>query len=385
MEFRKSSLEALEINNPFWKDKSVFLTGHTGFKGSWLSIYLNSLGAKVTGFSLSPPTNPSLFELAGLKEKIHKSIEGDIRDFNHLQREIESCNPDIIFHLAAQPIVKVSYENPIDTYTTNVIGTANLLESIRTFKLEKKKRVVINVTTDKVYENNEWVWSYRENERLGGKDPYSSSKACSELVTSSYESSFFPRDKTEEHLVSIASARAGNVIGGGDFASFRLIPDMIKSIIAKKDIEIRNPYSVRPWQHVLEPLSGYIVLAEKMYSSKGEFNGSWNFGPEESDAMSVMDVVNRIKNIIDSSILSDQGSSLFSPKIKMDTTNHPPEAINLKLDISKAKQYLGWKPRWNIHKALFMSVDWVDSFQKGNDINKLCNKQIIEYSSLRNH
>ena len=266
----------------FWRNKKVFLTGHTGFKGAWLSLWLQHLGAEVTGFALKPPSNPSFYDVTDISKNM-VSIEGDVRDFNALKEALVNSNAEIVFHLAAQSLVRLSYENPIETYSTNIMGTVNLLEAVRNCS---SVRSVVNITTDKCYENKEWLWSYRENEPLGGYDPYSSSKACSELVTSSFTNSFFNPKSYEIHGVAIATARAGNVIGGGDWSKDRLIPDILNSVINKQPVKLRNPRSVRPWQHVLEPLDGYLKLAQKLYEAGGEYSSAWNFGPKEEDAKS---------------------------------------------------------------------------------------------------
>lgn len=356
------------INGLFWKGRKVFLTGHTGFKGSWISLWLHSLGAEVTGYSLEPATNPSLFELSKLNNKIN-SIIGDIRDLSKLENAIVSSNPDIVIHMAAQPLVKESYVDPVLTYSTNVMGTVNLFQAIRKCK---DVRAVINITTDKCYENKEWAWGYRENESLGGYDPYSNSKACSELITSSYRSSFFNPENYNDHGLAIATARAGNVIGGGDWAKDRLIPDCIQSLLEKKEIIIRNPYSVRPWQHVLEPLSGYLILAEKLYLEGPKYGEAWNFGPQDKDAKSVEWIVNK---------LCEKWGTDCSYKI--DINEHPHEAHFLKLDCSKANMNLHWSPRWGIDKALDKIIDWTNEYKTGNagDFSRVCLQQIKEYTT----
>lgn len=350
------------IKKEFWNGKNVFLTGHTGFKGSWLSIWLNQLGANVTGYSLQPPTSPSLFEKAGIKKLLNHYI-GDIRDLENLKKEMIVANPDIVIHMAAQPLVRESYIDPVGTYYTNVMGTVNVLESVRSCG---NVRAVVNVTTDKCYENKEWIWGYRENEPMGGYDPYSNSKGCSELITSSYRNSFFnPGKYGIEHHVSIASARAGNVIGGGDWAKDRLIPDIINSFEKGESVFIRSPYSIRPWQHVLEPLSGYLSLAEHLYGENGiEFAEGWNLGPNDSDAKPVRWIV-------------DKMCSLWKKEAtyEIDKNPQPHEANYLKLDISKAKSKLHWFPKWTLEESLSKIVKW----NEHEDKLEICKKQISEY------
>lgn len=347
-------------NKQFWKGRKVFITGHTGFKGSWMSMHLLQLGASITGFALKPPTTPSLYNLSNIEDHLN-SIEGDIRDYELLEKSIRECKPEIIIHMAAQPLVRASYLNPIETYTTNVIGTVNILEATR--KLEDCK-AVINITTDKCYENKEWCWGYRENDRLGGFDPYSNSKACSELVTQAYRDSFFSARGSSAY---IASARAGNVIGGGDWAKDRLIPDCMASLAKDQNIVIRNPNSIRPWQHVLEPISGYILLAEKLCSGI-DYSGGWNFGPDDTDARSVEWIVKKL-------IQKWGGSSNYIIEKKDDLH----EANYLKLDCSKAKTMLKWYPKWNLEIALDKIIEWNFEYLNGGNVADICIKQIREY------
>ncbi|MCE5331144.1 MAG: CDP-glucose 4,6-dehydratase [Bacteroidales bacterium] len=348
----------------FFKNKKIFITGHTGFKGSWLCLLLHKLGAEVYGYALNPPTKPSLYEEAKIDTYISSYI-GDIRDLEKLERTIRHIQPEIVIHMAAQPLVRESYKNPIETYQTNVIGTANLLEACRRVPSIK---AIVNITTDKCYENKEWIWGYRENEPLGGYDPYSSSKACSELVTAAYRNSFFPPGDYPKHGVAVASARAGNVIGGGDWAEDRLIPDFIKSISQNKQIKIRNPYAIRPWQHVMEPLTGYLMLAEKLYSQGVDFGEAWNFGPDDNDAKNVEWIIKTICNLWGN-----------DPTYILDTTEQPHEANYLKLDCSKAKTKLGWHPVWNIQKALQSVVEWNKAYFNGENIKDITEQQIDEY------
>ena len=348
----------------FWREKRVLLTGHTGFKGAWLSIWLHSLGAKVTGYALSPPTDPSLFEMAGVSDLLTSNL-GDIRDLDSLNETMARAKPEIVIHMAAQPIVRDSYKNPVETYSINVIGTVHLLEAVR---LCPGIKAVVNVTTDKCYENREWVWGYRENEPMGGYDPYSNSKACSELVTASYRDSFFnPRD-FQRHGVALASARSGNVIGGGDWAVDRLVPDCIRSLLGGEKIRIRNPLATRPWQHVLEPLGGYLLLAQKLYEEGPEYAEAWNFGPEDADARPVEWIVKRIC-----------AQWVEGAAYEIDSGDHPHEANYLKLDCSKAKARLHWHPRWNLEEAVDRVLEWVRAFRHGGDLRELCRQQIREY------
>jgi len=332
------------VDPSFWKGKRVFLTGNTGFKGSWLTIWLEMLGAQVHGFALPPPTDPSLFGLAGLDKSSSWTV-GDVRDRPAVLAAMVSAEPDIVIHMAAQPLVRESYLDPVGTYATNVMGTVHVLEAVRTCP---SVRAVIVVTTDKCYENQEWPWGYRENEPMGGYDPYSNSKGCAELVTSAYRRSFFNRlEYGNKHCVALASARAGNVIGGGDFAQDRLIPDIIRAIDGGEQVLIRSPHAIRPWQHVLEPLSGYLVLAQKLYNGGTAFAEGWNFGPNDSDARPVNWIVENL-------CLLWPGSKGF----RIDTNPQPHEATYLKLDISKARTNLGWGPVWNLETTLQKIVEW---------------------------
>lgn len=350
-----------------YKNRRVFITGHTGFKGSWLSLMLNYLGAEVYGYALDPPTNPSLFVLAKVDQQISSTI-GDIRDYKKLFDTLNRVKPEIVIHMAAQPLVRESYKNPIETYSTNVMGTVNLLEAIRHVKGVK---AVINITTDKCYENREWIWGYRENEPMGGYDPYSNSKGCSELVTSSFRNSFFNPKDYKRHGVALASARAGNVIGGGDWAEDRLIPDFIRSIMSGEKIKIRSPQAIRPWQHVLEPLTGYLRLAEKLYLDGSEFAQAWNFGPYEEDAKSVEWIVKFLCN--------NWGNGVT---YEIDSSPQPHEANYLKLDCSKAHHFLDWYPRWNLDKTLESIIEFTKVVKNNGDIKGICNKQIEEYFNM---
>jgi CDP-glucose 4,6-dehydratase len=354
-----------DLFDNFYKDKRVLVTGHTGFKGSWMCILLNTLGAKVYGYALNPPTNPSLYEVAKVDELVTSQI-ADIRDYETLHSLLSEIQPDIIIHMAAQPLVRDSYKNPIDTYAINVMGTVNLLEAVRH---TQSVRAVVNVTTDKCYENKEWLWGYRENEPMGGYDPYSNSKGCSELVTSSFRNSFFnPADYGKTHQVALASARAGNVIGGGDWAEDRLIPDFIRAITHKEKVKIRSPYAIRPWQHVLEPLTGYLLLGAKLFTDGCEYAEAWNFGPNDSDAKPVEWIVDKICH------LWGENASY-----EIDTNPQPHEATYLKLDCSKAKTRLGWQPGWNIETTLRNIVEWTKAYRQGENMRLFCEKQIQQY------
>jgi CDP-glucose 4,6-dehydratase len=350
-----------KVDQKFWKGKRVFLTGHTGFKGSWLSLWLNSMDSVVKGYSLEPNTNPSLFRILSLQDSIDNEI-GDIRDLSKLKDSIVAFKPEIVIHMAAQPLVRYSYKEPVETYSTNVMGTANVLEAIR---LCDTIKAVLVVTTDKVYENKEWSWGYRENEPLGGYDPYSSSKACAELVTSAYRQSFF----SSLDSPSVATARAGNVIGGGDWSQDRLIPDAIKAFEENISLIVRNPYATRPWQHVLEPLSGYLMLAENLFNEGDEYAKSWNFGPEDRDCKSV-------KWILDDLVKIWGNNSSWV----LEQTHQPHEANYLKLDCSKAKTELNWYPRWKISDVLEMIVEWHKSYQSGATMKDVCLQEIKNYN-----
>lgn len=349
----------------FYNGRKVLVTGHTGFKGSWLCMYLNYLGAEVIGYSLEPPTNPNLYSLCSIGSYVKSNIS-DIRDIESLLSVIDHEKPDIIFHLAAQALVRKSYTDPVKTYTSNVIGTLNLLEALRICGTEKH-RVLVNVTTDKCYENKEWHWPYRENESLGGYDPYSSSKACSELVTAAYRNSFFNIKSYSIHKTAIGSARAGNVIGGGDWAEDRLIPDIVKAITDNRSIIIRNPESIRPWQHVLEPLTGYLTLGRELYFNAEKFIGAWNFGPDENDAKTVKWIVEYF--------CKKWPGSVF--EIRGDSSMH--EATFLKLDCSKAHAILDWHPRWKLEKAIDSIIEFTLTWQLKEGLKDLCFSQIEDY------
>ena len=343
----------------FWNGKRVLITGHTGFKGSWLAFWLNMLGAEVCGYALAPETQPNLFENLQLEKSI-KSVVGDVRDLENFERVLKSFQPEIVFHLAAQSLVRRSYRQPVDTYTTNVIGTINILEAIRQTNFVKS---VVIVTTDKVYENKEWYWAYRENEGLGGFDPYSNSKACAELAVSAYRNSFFAESET-----LIATARAGNVIGGGDWSEDRLLPDVFRLLIFDEKLEIRNQHSVRPWQHTLEPLAGYMKLAEKLFNGEKSFAEAWNFGPSEDDSKSVGWVLEEISKIWIEPVNWEISSGM-----------QPHEARFLKLDSAKAKSELNWLPKLSLEEALALTIQWYQEFKDKKDLTELTKNQIIYY------
>lgn len=349
-----------KVNSDFWKNKKVFLTGHTGFKGSWLSLWLQYLGAEVKGYSLEPYTEPDLFSKAKVSESMISEI-GDIRDLDTISKSMQVFNPDILIHMAAQPLVRYSYINPVETYQTNVIGTVNVLEAARNCSNLKS---IVSVTTDKCYENKEWDWGYRENEPMGGHDPYSNSKGCAELVTSAYRKSFF----SEKGSANLASARAGNVIGGGDWSDDRLIPDILRAFESKKPVIIRNPLSTRPWQHVLEPLSGYLVLAEALYEDSSYAEG-WNFGPRDEDCRPVSWILDKLVE------KWGDGASW-----ELDKNNNPHEAGFLKLDISKAKNRLKWEPKWELNTTLDLIVEWQQNYLRGADMNTICLQEIKKYT-----
>lgn len=352
------------MNTAFWPGKKVFLTGHTGFKGSWLSLWLQKLGATVTGYALAPPTQPSLFAQARVADGMH-SIIADVRDAASLTHALQQSQAEIVIHMAAQPLVRYSYVQPVETYATNVMGVVHLLEAVRQ---TPSVRAVVNVTTDKCYENREWPWGYREIEPMGGHDPYSSSKGCAELVTAAYRNSYFNPEKYAEHGVALATARAGNVIGGGDWAEDRLIPDILRAFESGKPVCIRNPHAIRPWQHVLEPLSGYLLLAEKLYTGQENYAEAWNFGPTDQDAQSVGWIVERM--------CEQWGeSACWYP----DEGEHPHEAHYLKLDCSKARSRLGWQPRWSLAQALDHILAWHRAYREGHDMARLSLAQIDDY------
>lgn len=347
----------------FWRGKRVFLTGHTGFKGGWLSLWLQALGAEVQGYALRPPSEPNLFEMARIADGMQSEI-GDIRDGNMVKRCMTAFAPDILIHMAAQPLVRLSYHEPVETYSTNVMGTVHVLEAAR---VTGSLRSIVVVTSDKCYENREWIWGYREDEAMGGHDPYSSSKGCTELVVNAYRRSFF-----QSASVGLASGRAGNVIGGGDWAEDRLVPDCLRAFERDEPLIIRNPHAIRPWQHVLEPLSGYLLLARKLWEEPAAYAGGWNFGPHEADARPVQWIVEHL--------VSQWG---HVPGWKLDEADRPHEAHLLKLDISKAQQRLDWRPRWSLETALRMITQWHRNKLDGADMRAVTLDQIRRYEEAR--
>lgn len=358
------SLEGMGMTPEFWRGRRVLVTGHTGFKGAWLSLWLQQAGAEVIGYALEPPTVPSLFEAANVAQGM-TSLLGDIRDYVQFKNVVETHRPEIVLHLAAQSLVRLSYESPLETYSVNVMGTANVLETVR--QTESVRAVVI-VTSDKCYENKEWVWGYRENEPMGGHDPYSSSKGCAELVTAAYRRSYFPPDTYAQHGVAVASVRAGNVIGGGDWAQDRLIPDIMRAFTERRPVTIRSPHAIRPWQHVLEPLNGYLTLAERLLSEGATFGGGWNFGPADEDARPVEWIVERLANAW------GEGA-----RWERDANPQPHEAHYLKLDSSQARARLGWIPRLSLSTTLEWLTAWYRGFARGESARAMTLAEIERY------
>lgn len=348
-----------QTNPDFWRGKRVLLTGHSGFKGSWLSLWLQAMGATLRGVALAPPTEPALFDVARVAEGMEHCI-ADIRDFAAVKAQVDEFRPEIVIHMAAQPLVRLSYSQPIETYATNVMGTVHVLEAARQAGSVK---AIVNITTDKCYENREWVWGYREDEPMGGHDPYSNSKGCAELVSGAYRKSFF-----KDAGIAIATARAGNVIGGGDWAVDRLIPDILRALQEKRPVLIRNPHAIRPWQHVLEPLSGYLLLAERLYTNGQTDAEGWNFGPRDEDARPVQWIVEHLCE-------NWSGGASWT----LQPGNHPHEASFLKLDISKARQRLQWAPCWSLETALTRITEWHHAWLNGQDMKAVCLNQISQY------
>ena len=354
------------MNPSFWRGKRVFLTGHTGFKGGWLSLWLQQLGAALTGYALQPSTQPNLFEKARVGFGM-TSIIGDIRDGEKLLVAVRDAVPEIVIHMAAQPLVRRSYADPVETYSTNVMGTVHLLEAVRQCS---SVRTIVNVTTDKCYENREWVWPYRENDSMGGYDPYSSSKACAELVTAAYRNSYFNVEDYAQHRLGLASARAGNVIGGGDWAENRLVPDILRAFSSGEPVMIRNPQAVRPWQHVLEPLRGYLTLAERLFTNGGSYAEAFNFGPREDDAQPVEWIV--------SQLAAKWGEAAAW---SLDAADHPHEASLLRLDVSKAAHRLAWRPTLDLDSGLQLTVDWARASRDSQDMHAFTLAQINDYQN----
>lgn len=358
------SLENLEMNTAFWRGRKVFLTGHTGFKGSWLSVWLQMLGAKLTGIALDPPTTPSLFEVSEVAKEM-VSISCDVRDLNQLLALMQKHEPEVVIHLAAQSLVRESYQSPVETFTTNVIGTVNCLDASRRCA---SVRAVVIVTTDKCYRNKEWVWGYRENDELGGSDPYAASKASAEIATDAYRASFF---STHGHPAGVASARAGNVIGGGDWAQDRLVPDAMRAFMSASPLHIRNPNSTRPWQHVLEPLHGYLMLAERLHAGDHAARCGWNFGSEEEDSRPVLWMAEQLAR--------RWGRGARSEIVSGDGLH---ESTFLHLDCAKARVELGWKPVLDLHTALDWIVEWYDAFHSGLDVRQVTRAQVSKYERM---
>lgn len=357
----------MTLNRSFWRGRRVFVTGHTGFKGSWLCLWLHALGAEVTGYALNPPTEPALFQQAEVAGLI-RSLRADIRDYAHLRRAIEEASPEVVLHMAAQSVVYKGYEDPIDTYSSNVMGTVHLFEALRQIG---RPCTVVNVTSDKCYENREWVWGYRENDPMGGHDPYSNSKGCAELVSSAYRDSFFRPDSISEHGIALATARAGNAIGGGDWTSHQLIPDLVRAFLANEPCVIRNPSAYRPWQFVLEPLRGYLLLAERLAEDPSRFASGWNFGPANSD-------IKPVRWIADEMVRLWSGSAAW----KLDSAVHPHEAHALRLETSKAATELHWQPALSLARALEWIVEWYRGYKDGRNLQQLTLDQIERYESL---
>jgi CDP-glucose 4,6-dehydratase len=350
-------------NNPdFWRGKRILITGHTGFKGGWLSLWLQSMGATLRGIALKPPTEPALFEVARVAEGMEHHIV-DIRNFAAVKEHMDDFKPEIVFHMAAQPLVRLSYIEPVETYATNVMGTVHVLEAARHVGSVK---AIVNITTDKCYENREWVWGYREDEPIGGYDPYANSKGCAELVSSAYRKSFL-----RNLGIAIATARAGNVIGGGDWALDRLVPDILRALEKRESVQIRNPQAVRPWQHVLEPLSGYLLLAKSLYMHGQLDAEAWNFGPRDEDARPVLWIVEKL-------CAQWSGGASWS----LQPGDHPHEASFLKVDISKARQRLKWTPRWSLEISLKNITEWHQAWLKGQDMRAVCLTQINQYGTM---
>jgi CDP-glucose 4,6-dehydratase len=357
------------LDRGFWEGRKVLITGHTGFKGSWLTLWLGLLGADITGFALEePPTQPSLFELANINDCV-RTIVGDLRDFSRLKSAIDEVRPEVVIHLAAQSVVRRGYDDPVETYSSNVMGTVHLLEAIRQLK---RPCVIVNVTSDKCYENREWVWGYREDEPMGGRDPYSNSKGCAELVTAAFRESYFPAESFGEHGVAIASARAGNVIGGGDWTSNQLIPDLMRAFLKGESCLIRRPSAIRPWQFVLEPLRGYLMLAERLGHAPTQYSSGWNFGPVDLDVKPVSWIADRL-----SELWGENASWTRDPAI------HPHEAHYLKLDASKANTWLHWRPLLPLATALEWIVEWYRLFAAKGDLREAVISQIERYQAIQ--
>lgn len=357
-------MECVEIDPSFWAGKRVLLTGHTGFKGTWLSLWLQGLRVRLGGYALAPPTQPNMFETTDAAKRM-LSVDGDVRDLDRLRRFIDEFRPEFVFHMAAQSLVRQSYEDPEITYSTNVMGTVHLLDAVRPVH---EVKAVVNITSDKCYANRDWFWGYRESDIQGGHDPYSSSKGCAELVTTAFRSSFFNPKHYSEHGIAIATARSGNVLGGGDWAPDRLVPDIVRAFSQGQAVTIRNPDAVRPWQHVLEPLAGYLMLAQQLYLEGPTFGEAWNFGPDDDDVRTAGWVAQQIS------------SRWGHGSVRYDTEYDPLyEASYLKLDCSKARARLGWRPRWNLERALDETVSWYKCYNAAEDMRTVSLRQIQTY------
>lgn len=356
------------MTTDFWRGKRVLVTGHTGFKGSWMSLWLSELGAQVVGYALAPPTSPSNFVASRVGERLTASIEADVRDLDRLLECVSTHSPDVVFHMAAQSLVRQSYQEPVETFQTNVMGTVNVLEALRR---HPSARAIVVVTSDKCYENREWVWGYRENESMGGHDPYSGSKGCTELVAASYRSSFFAPHDHARHGVGLSTARAGNVIGGGDWSADRLIPDLLRAHSRREDLVIRSPSAIRPWQFVLEPLGGYLLLAQRLFTDGASYADAWNFGPRDDDVLPVDELVARLSTRLEGGVRY---------RVHPDPVLH--EATLLKLDCSKAAARLGWRPRTTIDDTLGLIADWQNSLLAGQDMQTVSLAQIHAFHAL---
>lgn len=353
----------------FWSGRRVFITGHTGFKGSWLCLWLQAMGADITGYALAPVGEPDLFALFDIESNLSQHIIADIRDRSALEQALCQARPEVVIHMAAQPLVRRSYHDPVETYETNVLGTLHLLEAVRSAVAKGiPVKAVLNVTTDKCYDNKEGMWGYRETDPLGGYDPYSSSKACSELITAAYRTSYFHPEHYGEHGVSVATARAGNVIGGGDGATDRLIPDCIRALQGNAKVLLRRPGAIRPWQHVLEPLNGYMLLAERMVQEGPAFASAWNFGPGENSTRTVERIAAKVGEL--------WGQPDF---YEVDAGEHPHEAMNLTLDSTKSRQLLGWRPQWTVEQAVAKTVEWFQGYLANHDVRAVGLQQIQDY------
>ncbi len=356
------------MNINFWKGRRVFLTGHTGFKGGWFSLWLQSKGALVTGYALAPKDMSNFFNIAQVSRTMVESYEEDIRDLSSLKAAMQASQPEIVIHMAAQALVKQSYQDPVETYSTNVMGTVHLFEAVRS---TSSVRAVLNITTDKCYENKEWAWGYREIDPLGGYDPYSNSKGCAEMVTAAYRSSYFNPIEYQNHGVAIATARAGNVIGGGDWSADRLIPDILSAFEKRQVVQIRNPKAIRPWQHVLEPLQGYLILAQCLFEKGTAFGDAWNFGPIDEDDHSVEWIVKQMAK------RWGNGADW-----QIDQITHPHEANYLKLDISKARSHLMWQPKLRLSEAIDLVIQWAKKLRANADMREFTIQQILDYQNM---